>query len=179
MSSTAISYQGTLILDTKSKRTLHKNQGTHNLFQLLTRVLCAERYNPLDLPTYFLLFKCSPSTLVKHPDVNDHSTDLLVQTELKPSRETRVENDTLYTARYTATLDHNMLTSESFKVNSTDKLSLALVAGDHHTILAAVEFDMATFTIVAQGGQSNITWILTIANSDDIINDALLELLGG
>lgn len=177
MTQTSLGYTGTLVLETKTRRAVARNHGTLHLFRLLSTLLCKEPYSVDSLPTYFMLYKGTVSEIISAPDTAVNISKQLLRGYVDiVSQASSV--DSVFESTFTSTIDSSMLVSK-LSEGERANLTLGLISGDKRSILAAVEFDSATYGIVSDGGQTFVKWIMSISNSDDIVASAIGSILEG
>lgn len=177
MTQTSLGYTGTLVLETKTRKMIAKNHGTFHLFRLLSTLLCKETYSVDSLPTYFMLYKKPVSDIVTTPDTAAHSKSEILRGFVDIVSQSSSYNN-VFESTFMSTIDSSMLGSK-LSEGDRDNLTLGLISGDKRSILAAVEFDSATYGIVSDGGQTFVKWIMSISNSDDIVASAIGSILEG
>ena len=158
MQTTGLTYSGSLIVTYKNKKFITHNNGTKNLFHLLTKVLCNEEYSRKDLPNYFYLLSSSVNDVLKNPDTNEHTNILRFGIEI--SKQSKILEGK-YTIEFLGSLTSGNLLNT---VTDYTNLTLALVSANKQSILAAVEFSIESFNIVKSGGQAQLKWVMTIEN---------------
>ena len=159
MQTTGLTYSGSLIVTYKNKKFITHNNGTKNLFHLLTKVLCNEEYSRKDLPNYFYLLSSSVNDVLNKPNTNDHTNILRFGIEI--SKQSKIDNEGKYTVEFLGSLTSGNLLNT---VTEYKNLTLALVSANQQSILAAVEFSIESFNIVKSGGQAQLKWVMTIEN---------------
>ncbi len=173
MKQTSLSYEGTLVLETKTRTAVARNHGTMHLFRLLSTILCREPYSSRSLPTYIMLYKGSVSEITSDPYTSNNISKQLLNNYVDVSGQS-ASSDNLFTATFTSTIDSSMLIK---KETTNSPLTLGIISGDKASILAAVEFDAETYNIVNNGGQTFVKWIMSISNSDEIVASAISTIL--
>lgn len=177
MIQTSLEYTGTLVLETKTRKAVARNHGTMHLFRLLSTLLCKDSYSVDSLPTYFMLYKGTVSEIIADPDTSVNVSRQLFHGYIDIVSQASAV-DRVYESTFTSTIDSSMLVSK-LSENERSNLTLGLISGDKRSILAAVEFDPATYGIVSEGGQTFVKWIMSISNSDEIVASAIGTILEG
>lgn len=166
---TNIEYRGEVTFSTLTRTQRRNNDGTRNLFRLLTKMLAGEVVDSKTLlPRYVALYSGTVSDITSNPTTSSHSSLLgagylsVLGQSVVP---TMVGEDTFYRTRFQVVIDTTAINSpESIPTN----VSLALVAGNKEDILAVVDFPMNDYQVVCNGGLATITWELQIANKGDL-----------
>lgn len=174
---TSLSYSGTLILKTKTRSAVARNHGSYHLFSLLSTILCKEDFQQSSLPTYFMLYAGDVDTIISSPDTKSHIARQMLNTYVDIVSESS-SSQKIFNSTFTSTIDFPMIIPDKGKT-APENLTLGLISGDKRSILAAVPFDSTVYSIVSDGGQTFVKWIMSISNSDDIIADAISNLLEG
>lgn len=158
MQTTGLTYSGSLIVTYKNKKFITHNNGTKNLFHLLTKVLCNEEYSRKDLPNYFYLLSSSVEAVLAEPITTEHTNILRFGIEI--SKQSKIIEGK-YTIEFLGSLTSGNLLNT---VTTYEHLTLALVSANQQSILAAVEFSIDSFNVVKSGGQAQLKWVMTIEN---------------
>ena len=158
MQTTGLTYSGSVIVTYKNKKFITHNNGTKNLFHLLTKVLCNEEYSRKDLPNYFYLLSSSVDAVLATPITSEHTNILRFGIEI--SKQSKIIEGK-YTIEFLGSLTSGNLLNT---VTTYEHLTLALVSANQQSILAAVEFSIDSFNVVKSGGQAQLKWVMTIEN---------------
>lgn len=159
-----ISYTGELVTKTLTRTKTKLNNGTSNLFNLFSSFLSSEELLLDMLPGYIMLYNTPANNIVNSPTHSTQSRYMLLNKFIDVIRQHRIISNE-HVAEFRAVIDNTHLINTK-EPNQNDSISAALVSKNKDSILAVVEFDVATYNIIAEGGQSHLTWTLKLCNSN-------------
>ena len=136
MQTTGLTYSGNLTVTYKNKKFVTHNNGTKNLFHLLTKVLCNEEYSREDLPNYFYLLSSSVDAVLAEPYINTNQHTNILKFGIEISKQSKIV-DGKYTVEFLGALTSGNLLNT---VTTYEHLTLALVS--------VISITYATFNIV-------------------------------
>lgn len=169
MSNTSLGYCGNVEIKTKTKRARCHNNGTKNLFRLLTSFLAGDDVDTNNhLPAYIALYNRPLSAVLTEPETNEHQDrKLLVDGYIPLIAQSFAANESStgqYCTQFEGVIDYKCV-----RDIDPDAVTLALVSNDQKHILAAVNFNeedekIDVYKVIKEGGLATIFWNLTFEN---------------
>ena len=163
---TNLIYHGKVVISTQNKEQVIRNNGTVNLFNLVSKFLCSELSGNIEqyLPTYVMLYMSHASMIQASPTTSSHSKEALLNVFIPVVRYTDPLSPKEANFDFSITKDQ----LDQFG-REGDDMTLALVSGDKKNIIATIEFSSSVYNIIANGGKANVKWIMSISNVDNVI----------
>ena len=167
---TSVWYEGTVSVTINNKVTKTHNTGTLNLFKLLCKFISREQISTQDCPSYMMLYKGDPvsllslaeadlknQSLIKHPlDIHSYTKEIVDNFTGTPVK--------TVSAHFTTTLmNAHKISGET--IDETTQLSLAIVDLDNK-IIAITAFSAADYIAVQAGTYAIIEWKMTFSNKE-------------